>query len=777
MVENMNKINKIVIIFSPILVLLAIALHTSWSHDLIYFPRHFESFHGLDTAKIAILQLLSLKSIMFFIAHAPHDDVFGVDLSPYFEQDQTIYSIVRGSFLKSNNGGHTWKRIVKGLDNKFELYALKGSAEDKNILFIASQGDGVYKSQDQGDSWFKVNNGLETLSIDLISISSKSPDIVFAAGTKCGLYQTKNGGESWSKILESNIRITAISSFFDSKEEKDYLVAGDSQGILYFSDSGGNGWDKNFELVNNDEILAIEFSPDYLTDNTFFVGTKSQGLFRTVDGGVSFSNINKGLLDKSITSIFVTTHKKNEPIVYISTWQQGVFYSQDYGNTWQASSKGLSKDKQADDVGYERPHFSNLRISNTASKNKVIFLAGFDGLFKSVDSGKIWQKLDTLSANIIVSLAVSPNYHRDSTVAISTYLGGGYLSSDQGATWSAINKGLLELKKYVKQGHLVRLFDIIFSPEYASDNTIFSSSWRRFYTSRDQGKDWKVQYFGPPKLLKKIKSGKSPKSLIEPPLIISPSPNYSSDKTLYVGTKFGDILQVIDGVIIDKLVGRIGKRIYSLAISPEFSNDRSLYAGAIDGIYKSIDGGVTWEHIKQTATVTNLAISPDYQVDGTVFAGTAQGILKTEDRGNSWLNLVDTPFGEDYYVEAVVVSPSYEKERTLLVSVRGKGLFKSLDDGKTFVEVGTSLIENNHLLSNFGSGYNCTSVPIKFSPNYATDQTIYGFSGLELFKSVDGGITWESIFMPSFSNKNIIKSLYHFVVSLWRIGGITTKRD
>ena len=777
----MNKINKLAINFSFIFILAVIYLHNNWGENIFHIstnlPWNVEPFNGIDTVKIAVLQFLSLKSLMFFIAHAPHDDVFGVELSPDFKQDRTIYSIVRGTFLKSTDAGNTWKRIVKGLDNRFELYSLESSAEDQNILFITSQGDGIYKSQDRGNSWFKVNNGLSTKSIDLVSISTKSPDIVFAAGTESGFFQTKNGGESWSPILEDNIRITAIASFFDREKGKDYVVAGDSRGRLYFSHTGGDSWEKYSDLVKNDEILSIRFSPNYLTDNTFFVGTKSQGIFKTVDGGVSFSEINQGLSDNSITSIFITTNESNESIIFISTWQQGVFYSQDNGNTWKSCSKGLSKDKQADDAEFQRPHFSNLRVSPTFSKDKTLFVAGFDGLFKSLNGGKVWEKIDTLSPNIIVSIAVSPNYKNDSTVAISTYLGGGYISYDRGNNWSSINKGLLELKKYVKQGNLVRLFEVTFSPEYKIDNTIFSSSWRRFYTSRNKGKDWNIQYFGPKRILKKLKLDKSPKSLIEPPLIVAVSPNYTIDKTLYLGTKIGDILQVIDGVAIDKSIGNVGKRIYSLAISPDFAIDRTLYAGAEDGIYESVDGGVSWRCLQKTATVTNLAISPNYKLDGTIFAGTAQGIFKTYDRGSSWLKLTDTPFGEDCYAEAVVVSPSYELDRTLLVSIRGKGLFRSFDEGQTFTEIGKNLIDNNHLLSNYGSGYNCTTVPIEFSPDYANDKTIYGYSGLEVFRSQDGGLTWESIFMPNYSNKNIINSFYRLVNTPLQLGGIPTKRD
>ena len=528
-------------------------------------------------------------------------------------------------------------------------------------------------------------------------------------------------------------------------------------------------------------ILDLEFSPNFANDNTFFVATKNNGIFRTIDGGISFSKINRGLSDNSITSIAVSTNYETDSTIFVSTWQKGVFSSNNSGDSWKKCNRGLTKDKQADDLEFKRPHFSSLKTSSTFSKDRTIFLAGFDGIFKSINSGQSWQKIDTLSANIIVGLSVSPNYSSDSTVAISTYLGGAYISENKGATWSVINKGLLELKRYVKQGHIVRLFDIIFSPEYHLDSTIFSCSWRCFFVSRDKGKHWWTQYFGHSKLLRKLKPGsvkfKSDKLSIKAPLVISISPNYTADKTLYLGADTGDILQVVDGVLIGKSIGSISQRIYSLAISPNFSADRTLYGGVGNGIYRSLDRGTTWECVSNSAQVTNLAISPEYEVDGTVFAGTTQGILKTCDRGKSWIELDNKVFGEDYYVEAIAISPSYKIDRTLLVSIRGKGLFKSQDNGDTFVEIGTDLIDNNHLLSNFGSDYNPTSVPIKFSPSYGTDMTVYGFSGTELFRSVDGGSTWESIFMPNFSNKNFMTSLYHLVIAPLQMFGIRTKRD
>ncbi len=59
------------------------------------------------------------------VAHTPHDDIFDVAVSPTYVTDQTVFVISRGILLKSTNGGQTWNRIVRGIDNKVDLTALE----------------------------------------------------------------------------------------------------------------------------------------------------------------------------------------------------------------------------------------------------------------------------------------------------------------------------------------------------------------------------------------------------------------------------------------------------------------------------------------------------------------------------------------------------------------------------------------------------------------------------------------------------------------------------
>ncbi len=419
----------------------------------------------LGVFKALSVFFLLILTVLFFevdaaFAHTPHDYIREVEISPNYSQNQTLLITVRGYLLKSKDGGKSWKRIVKGLDNKHWLSSLDISSQSSKNLFSSSPGDGIYKSQDQGASWFKVNQGLGSLNIDLVSISPNSSEVVLAAGTETGLYKTKNGGESWYQVLDGESRITAIAF---SPEQKDQIVIGDNQGIVYESSDEGEGWKQLFSIPTSGAIRAIAVSPNSSADQTFFVGTEKGGIFKTIDGGTSFQEVNEGLSGKSILSLAMSPNYEIDSTLFASAWQEGVFYSNDGGNTWRKYSKGLTKDRQADEINV--PHFKDLIISPTFSQDKTIFLGGFDGLFKSTDGGRVWKQMDTLSLSIIIGLGLSPDYRNDSTVAITTYLGGAYISQDKGANWTAINKGLEEGRR---KG-IARLFDIVFSPNYRSD--------------------------------------------------------------------------------------------------------------------------------------------------------------------------------------------------------------------------------------------------------------------------------------------------------------------
>ena len=690
--------------------------------------------------------LLSISAIYIFdvdtaLAHSPHDVVIDVELSPNYARDLTAYALldgylpIWGNLFQSKNGGDRWTRIEKGLDNQHQMSSLAVSSQSSDTLFLSTLGDGIYKSQDEGASWVKVNQGLASLNIDLVAIAPNSSDVVFAAGTESGLYQTENGGGNWMKVMSGD-KAKAIA--FNPKHNNQIIV-GDDRGNIYSSWDRGKNWQQLASLKNSGAIQAVAISPNYETDRTVWVGTEKKGIWETVDGGVTFTIVNNSISADSILSLAVSPNYNADSTILASTWHKGVWRSSDGGKSWQKRSRGLKKHAQADTTLYKSPHFSDLSISAAYDKDKTLLLAGFDGVFKSINGGRSWRDVNLgKGATSIRNIAISPNYQDDATVAISTIYQGVYLSRDRAATWKAINRGL-GYDRLLKQNLIAETGNLIFSPSYSSDNTILASSWGSLAKTTNRGNFWHKFWV--------------PKSLRRDSYMVV-SPNWQRDRTVFLVTLPGKILRSTDGGKNFSLTGKIGAQaafIPSLAISPNFARDQTLYIGNFTGgVYKSIDAGTTWQPLEGLVArddYAKLAISPNYQSDRTVFAGTGKGLFLTKDGGTSWRKLPGTAYGGDSYIETIAISPNYQSDRTFLVSVRGQGLFKTADGGTTFTQVGDYLTGE-----------------IQFSPTYKSDRTIYGSSGVELYRSTDGGDTWQSVAVPQ-PDYNFSTILYHFVVS------------
>lgn len=690
------------------------------------------------------------------LAHRPHDLVTEIELSPDFNDDKSLYIIVRNNLFKSIDKGDSWQRIYYGIDTKYPLSSVAISPEDKNIIFLSSYGDGIYQSQDNGKTWQKKNKNLDNLNLSDIKISPQNDSILFAIGNEKDLYKSDNRGETWTKVISDKTKITSLNF---APENEQIILAGDNKGNLLSSSDRGKTWSKTYQF--NNQINSLVFSPNFNVDNRIFIATNKDGIFQGKLNDKSFQPLNQGLSELLIEDIAILkTDSPENFTLFASTYNQGIFKLEKNQQTWQETSQGLTKDRQADQL--KLPHFSKIALSSNFSQEPTIFLAGFNGLFQSKDGGQKWQELETLSTGSITSLAISPNYANDSTLAIVTYVGNPYISEDKGVTWKVGTKGL-EIPRFgadreEKTQDPRRFFDVAFSPNYSSDNTIFASTlWTKIAKSTDKGKSWKI--ISLPKEVRGIN--------------FAISPNFATDKTIYVGNQKGFIFKSDNGgnkfYEVGKIEAIFGNDAPSMVISPDFSADKTLFAATKEGIYKTTDGAKNWQltdnYLLKEKNNLQLAISPNYAVDKTVFVGTNNGIFVTKNGGDSWSKLNDLADGNNFYIEGVAISPDYKNDRTILVSVMGKGLFKSINGGETFNNIGDNSLAFAKMNNVPSSG-----IPIHFSPNYAEDKTIFGFGSAktEVFKSTDGGDTWEVMTIPYSLNKeydwltgvNITLSLY-----------------
>ena len=93
---------------------------------------------GRFVAGLAATGLLVLPQGPTALAHTPHDDIADATLSPNFLEDGIAFSISRGILLKSVDGGLSWTRIVRGLDNTSDLVSIHVSPSEPKTLFLAS---------------------------------------------------------------------------------------------------------------------------------------------------------------------------------------------------------------------------------------------------------------------------------------------------------------------------------------------------------------------------------------------------------------------------------------------------------------------------------------------------------------------------------------------------------------------------------------------------------------------------------------------------------------
>ena len=262
-------------------------------------------------------------------------------------------------------------------------------------------------------------------------------------------------------------------------------------------------------------------------------------------------------------------------------------------------------------IGPEGIDVTSLSISPDYSRDDTIFLglAGWDlGVFRSTDGGDNWQEVyEGLRGPVAPWVVVSPAFTSDGTLFAGRGNGGVYRSTDGGDSWKRVSRGI---PRYEDDGercgyHIV--YDLAFSPSFASDTTVYVGSGNGLFRSTDGGDTWR-----------RVDQGLTSDRVTH--VVLSPS--FASDNTLFVmGSDFGEAPHLFRST--DR--GDTWQKVYSydevlegnfvpwVAVSPEFATDSAIFTSKVcGGVFRSTDGGDTWQDVSQQLTVPAIALSPDY---------------------------------------------------------------------------------------------------------------------------------------------------------------------
>ena len=308
-----------------------------------------------------------------------------------------------------------------------------------------------------------------------------------------------------------------------------------------------------------------------------------------------------------------------------------------------------------------------------------------------------------------------------------------------------------------------------------SANKTAAATGGGFYLSQDNGESWKVIATMPTAQGVKSLNGVSVYSLVEDP---------KDNKTLYwLSREQGLYYSYDDGATWSQSVAPLNAGfVYSIAIDPR--DNCTIFATNGRQILRTTDCNRTWKEVYREGVTSrsfkSLAINPlpPHELLALSGAGT---MLKSLDNGESWQ--VAHTFGAG--VERIVFDRN--KKGLVFVATKSKGLLRSEDSGKTWVNLDTKLKEYTgslqyrrlyihptkggqlYWISKFGilvsrNGGNDWdpinlitpaggSIIYSFGVNPNNDNEIYYTSTVgtrtTFYKTVDGGKTWVTRKMPS----------------------------
>jgi PKD repeat protein/photosystem II stability/assembly factor-like uncharacterized protein len=363
-------------------------------------------------------------------------------------------------------------------------------------------------------------------------------------------------------------------------------------------------------------VNCVAFHPS--DNNTFWVGTPSGGLWKTSDGGSTWTVLTDGNAVLGVSDIVIPSDYATSNTIYIATGDR------DGGSMWSLGSGARS---------------DNCSV----------------GVLKSTDGGTTWNTTG-------LSYAVSDNkrigrllvYPTDNNMLFAATSDGIKKTTNGGTSWTTVYS-------YSRQYYGDMLIDMEFKP---GDPTVMYASMKdygraaKILKSTDSGNNWiSIKDFETTDYRVEIAVTANDAEYLYAIVANTGSGLSGIFKSTDSGATFTQLVDGDDtgkaflGYYSDGSGDNSGQGGYDLSIDASPTDKNTVLIGGVN-TWKTTDGGTTWAICNMWTSYSgyNFSSAPVvhadkhthvYRADGTLFEGNDGGIYKSTNNGTSWTDLSD----------------------------------------------------------------------------------------------------------------------------------------
>ena len=613
---------------------------------------------------------------------------------------------------------------------------------DFKIVYVAAASGGVWKTTNAGNTWTPIFTNYGSASIGDIGLFQPDPDIVWVGTGEAnnrnsvawgdGIYKSTDGGETFAhKGLRSTHQIARVIPHLSNPDVVYTCAVGHLWGYsgergLFKTTDGGETWAKLTGGLPNDgktgctdlvmhptdpNVLYAAFYHRLRQPWTFHSGGPNGGIFKSTDGGATWSELTTGLPTSETGRIGLAIYRYDPQIVMalveaertddLSRPGSGVYRSEDGGASWTYVN-----------TYNNRPfYYSQIRINPTDDQRVYLLTTRF---MVSEDGGKTLR-------NGSEDQEIHGDFHAmwiDPNDGDRYYIGddkGFHLTFDHGEHFFFLDN--LPIAQYYRIGvdrrdpyfvygglqdngtyggpSLARDIRGILS-DYnwklhwgdGQDIQIDPTDWRRLYTSSENGNF--MQYDVPTRTV--TRGGPNPVNITNYEAVVPPA---------------------------DRQGGREFRYNWSAPMVMSPHDPQTLYFGA-QYVFKTTDGGGTWTIISPDLTTNDpvkrvqgqsggitpdntgaeyhcslTSISPSRLVANVIWAATDDGNVQvTRDGGTTWTNVRRNVRGVARGIWAGRVEASHHDPATAYVTFDGHRsdvftpwVFKTTDYGRSWINI------------------------------------------------------------------------------------------